>query len=143
MWTPEADRTAEQQAELTVADELITELTDADVVVIGLPIYNFGPPAALKEWADLVARAGTTFRYTETGPEGLVPNKPVYVVVASGGVPIGSPMDLASTWLTTYLGFLGLTDVTLIEAGQLNMDPDGAVAAARQAVDAVPLAPAA
>ena len=76
--------------------------------VIGLPIYNFGPPAAMKAWADLVARAGTTFRYTETGPEGLVANKPVYVIVASGGVPIGSPMDLSSTWLTTFLGFLGL-----------------------------------
>ena len=103
--------------------------------MIGLPIYNFGPPAAMKAWADLVARAGTTFRYTATGPEGLVANKPVYVIVASGGVPIGSPMDLSSTWLTTFLGFIGLTDVTVIAADQLNVDPEVALANARERVD--------
>jgi len=137
MWTPADQRTPEQNGHLAVADEFITELVDADAVVIGLPIYNFGPPAALKAWADLVARAGTTFRYTESGPEGLVPNKPVYVIVASGGVPVGSPMDLSSTWLTTFLGFLGLRDVEVVAAGQLNVDPEGAVAAALDAVDAV------
>ena len=135
MWTPEADRTPDQQAQLSIADAFIAELMDADAVVIGLPIYNFGPPAAMKAWADLVARAGTTFRYTGTGPEGLVENKPVYVIVASGGVPIGSPMDLSSTWLTTFLGFLGLTDVTVIAADQLNVDPEVALANARERVD--------
>lgn len=140
MWTPPADRTDEQRAELQVADAYIDELLTADAIVIGLPIYNFGPPAAMKAWADLVARAGTTFRYTEQGPEGLVPNKPVYLVVASGGVPVGSEMDLASTWLRTFLGFLGLTDVTVVAADQLNMDPDGALDAARRRVDAVSLA---
>lgn len=140
MWTPEADRTPEQQAQLSVADDFIAELVDADAVVIGLPIYNFGPPAAMKAWADLVARAGTTFRYTATGPEGLLGNKPVYVIVASGGVPVGSPMDLASGWLTTFLGFLGLTDVTVIAADQLNVDPEGALAAARERVDQAVLA---
>jgi FMN-dependent NADH-azoreductase len=135
MWTPEADRTADQQEQLSVADTFIAELMDADSIVIGLPIYNFGPPAAMKAWADLVARAGTTFRYTETGPEGLVANKPVYVIVASGGVPIGSHMDLSSTWLTTFLGFIGLTDVTVIAADQLNVDPEVALANARERVD--------
>jgi len=135
MWTPEADRTPDQQTQLSIADAFIAELMDADAVVIGLPIYNFGPPAAMKAWADLVARAGTTFRYTGTGPEGLVENKPVYVIVASGGVPIGSPMDLSSTWLTTFLGFLGLTDVTVIAADQLNVDPEVALANARERVD--------
>ncbi len=135
MWTLEADRTADQQEQLSVADTFIAELMDADSIVIGLPIYNFGPPAAMKAWADLVARAGTTFRYTETGPEGLVANKPVYVIVASGGVPIGSPMDLSSTWLTTFLGFIGLTDVTVIAADQLNVDPEVALANARERVD--------
>jgi FMN-dependent NADH-azoreductase len=128
------------KAQLSIADEFIAELVDADAVVIGLPIYNFGPPAAMKAWADLVARAGSTFRYTATGPEGLIPNKPVYVIVASGGVPVGSPMDLASTWLATFLGFLGLTDVTVIAADQLNVDPDGALAAARARVDQAVLA---
>ncbi len=139
MWTPAADRSDTQTSELTVADEYIAELMDADVVVIGLPIYNFGPPAAMKAWADLVARAGTTFRYTENGPEGLVPDKPVFVVVASGGVPVGSPMDLSSTWLTTFLRFLGLGNVTVIAADQLNVDPERAVATARETVDQIDL----
>ncbi len=140
MWTPADQRTDEHTAELAVADEYIAELMNADAVVIALPIYNFGPPAAMKAWADLVARAGTTFQYTATGPQGLVADKPVYVVVASGGVPVGSPMDLASTWLTTFLGFLGLTNVTVIAADQLNVDPEGALATAQAKVDATELA---
>lgn len=139
MYTPEERRSAEQAAELAVADQFISELLEADAVVFGLPIYNFGPPAALKAWADLVARAGMTFRYTETGPEGLVADKPVYIVVASGGVPVGSPMDLSSTWLTTFLGFLGMRNVTVIAADQLNVDPEAVVAAAQQKVDEVGL----
>ncbi len=141
-FTPADTRTPAQQAVLAQSDALVAELKEADTVVIGLPIYNFGPPAALKAWADLVARAGTTFQYTPTGPEGLIPNKPVYVIVASGGVPVGSPMDLSSTWLTTFLGFLGLTDVTVIAADQLNVDPEGALATAKERVDAVQLAAA-
>jgi FMN-dependent NADH-azoreductase len=139
MWTPADQRTADQNAALEVADEFIAELTDADAVVIGLPIYNFGPPAALKAWADLVARAGTTFRYTENGPEGLIADKPVYVIVASGGVPVGSPMDMSSSWLTTFLGFLGLNNVEVLAAGQLNVDPERAVSAARRLVDDIDL----
>lgn len=139
MWTAPEQRTADQHASLTVADDLIDELVGADVVVIGLPIYNFGPPASMKAWADLVARAGTTFRYTESGPEGLIADKPVYLVVASGGVPVGSPMDLSSTWMTTFLGFLGLTDVTVVAADQLNVDPDAAIESARAKVDSIDL----
>ena len=135
MWTPETDRTDAQNTELEHADSAIAELIAADTIVIGLPIYNFGPPASLKAWADLVARAGTTFRYTENGPEGLLPNTPTYVIVASGGVPVGSPMDFSSTWITTFLGFLGISDVTIIAADQLNVDPEGAIAAARERVD--------
>jgi len=142
MWTPEADRTDAQHAELTHADAAIAELFAADTIVIGLPIYNFGPPASFKAWADLVARAGTTFQYTETGPVGLIPNKPTYVIVASGGVPVGSPMDFSSTWIITFLGFLGISDVTIIAADQLNVDPDNAIAAARERVDNAVLATA-
>ncbi len=143
MWTPEDDRTDDQRNLLGVADEFIRELVEADVLVIGLPIYNFGPPAALKAWADLVARAGTTFRYTENGPQGLVADKPAYIVYAAGGVPAGSPMDFSSTWLTTFLGFLGITDVTLVAAEGLNVNPEEAIAAARATVDAVAIPAAA
>ena len=139
MWTSPADRTDAQRAELEVADAYIGELMDADAVVIGLPIYNFGPPAAMKAWADLVARAGTTFRYTERGPEGLVADKPVFLVVASGGVPVGSHMDQASTWLRTFLAFIGLGDVTVIAAEQLNVDPANAIESARRQVDDISL----
>ena len=139
VFTPHEHRTAEQLAELDVAGELIAELQAADTIVIGLPIYNFGPPATMKAWADLVAQAGVTFQYSEEGPRGLLADRPVYVVVASGGVPIGSGMDFSSTWLTQFLGFLGLRDVTVIPAGQLNVDPEYALAAARDRIDAIEL----
>ncbi len=139
VFTPHAHRSEDQLAELAVAGELIAELQAADVVVIGVPIYNFGPPAPLKAWADLVAQAGVTFRYSEDGPRGLLADRPVYVVVASGGVPVGSGMDFSSTWLTQFLGFLGLRDVTVIPAGQLNVDPDYALQAARDRIDALEL----
>jgi len=89
---------------------------------------------SLKAWADLVARVGVTFQYAETGPVGLLEDKPVYVIVTSGGVPINSPADWATGWLTQFLGFIGLSNVTVVAAGSLNMDPEGATAAAKQAV---------
>ncbi len=106
--TPAADRTPEQAELAAIADELIAELQAADTIVIAAPVYNFGPPATLKAWADLVARAGTTFRYTATGPEGLVKGKTAYLAIASGGVPVGSDVDFMSRWLVQFLGFLGI-----------------------------------
>ena len=139
VFTPHEHRSEEQVAELATAGELIAELQAADAIVIGLPLYNFGPPATLKAWADLVAQAGVTFQYSEEGPRGLLPDRPVYLVVASGGVPIGSGMDFSSTWLSQFLGFLGLRNVTVIPAGQLNVDPEYALQAARERIDAVEL----
>ena len=83
--TPPAERDEKQQALADVADALIAELQAADTLVLSLPVYNFTMPSTLKAWADLVARAGTTFRYTESGPEGLLTGKKAYVVIASGG----------------------------------------------------------
>ncbi len=138
--TPAADRAPESQANLAISDELIAELKAADAIVIGAPIYNFGVPGGLKAWADLIARAGVTFSYTETGPVGLLADRPVYVVTAAGGVPIGSPMDFATPWLTTFLGFLGLTNVTVIAAEGLASDPAAGIAAATEQVNALPAA---
>ncbi|MBA4042965.1 MAG: FMN-dependent NADH-azoreductase, partial [Erythrobacter sp.] len=107
--TAPADRTPEQADLAAIADTLIAELQAADTIVIATPIYNFGPPSTLKAWADLVARAGTTFRYTATGPEGLLTGKKAYLAVASGGTPVGSDADFMSRWLTFFLGFLGIT----------------------------------
>ncbi len=139
VFTPAEQRNDEQLSYLAEGHQLIEELNAADLLVIAMPIYNFGPPASLKAWADLVARAGQTFRYSEAGPEGLLADRPVYLIVTSGGVPLESPMDFATGWIRTFLGFLGLKNVTIIEATGLNTDPESALAAARQAVVSAPL----
>jgi FMN-dependent NADH-azoreductase len=121
--TPADARTTDDATLAALGDALISELEGADVVVIGAPIYNFGVPSGVKAWMDLVARAGRTFQYTETGPQGLLTGKKAYVVTASGGVPLGSEIDFASPHIQTFLGFLGFTDVTQIDATGLQMDP--------------------
>lgn len=132
--TPAAERTPEQAQLAAIADELITELQAADTIVIASPIYNFGPPATLKAWADLVARAGTTFRYTPTGPEGLLTGKKAYLAIASGGTPVGADFDFMSRWLTFFLGFLGITDVEIVAAdGIMGEDGEAKIAAAQEA----------
>ena len=113
---PPKDRNNAAQAALALSDKLVAELQAADHIVIGLPIYNFGMPASLKAWVDLVARLNVTFRYTSSGPEGLLAGKTATVVVASGGTAIGSAGDFASTHLTHVLRFLGIADVTVIAA---------------------------
>ena len=128
---PVTERTESAAADLATADALIAELADADVVVIGAPIYNFGVPASLKAWADLVARAGTTFTYGETGPGGLLEDRPTYIVSASGGTEIGGDIDYGTSWLRHFLGFIGLHDVTVVAANQLAIDPDSGLASAR------------
>ena len=115
-------RSDAQVAELAASDALVAELEAADVIVIGAPIYNFSIPAVLKAWIDMVARAGVTFRYGENGPEGLLQNKRAYVMMASGGVPIGSAMDFASPYLRHLLGFIGIHDVQFISAAEVKED---------------------
>ncbi|NVK34726.1 MAG: NAD(P)H-dependent oxidoreductase [Rhodobacteraceae bacterium] len=117
-FTPAEARSDEQKAALELSDSLISELREADAIVIGVPVYNFGVPAALKAWVDLVARAGETFRYTENGPVGLLEGKKAYLVVGSGGTPAGSDWDYASTYMKHVLGFLGVSDVTVFAADQ-------------------------
>jgi len=114
--TPTADRTEEQNRLAEIGDDLIAELQAADTIVLGVPIYNFGVPAIVKAWADLVARAGTTFQYTANGPEGLLTGKKAYIALASGGTPAEGPMDFMTPWLKFFLGFLGIRDVEVIAA---------------------------
>lgn len=114
--TPSPERTPEQKELAAIADELIAELQGADTIVLGIPIYNFGVPATVKAWADLVARAGTTFKYTENGPVGLLTGKKAYLAVASGGTQVGSAIDFMTPWLKHFLGFLGITDVEVVAA---------------------------
>ncbi len=121
-FTPEDERTEAQKNELAQSDALVAELRAADAVVIGVPVYNFGVPAALKAWVDLIARARVTFRYTEKGPEGLLTGKKAYLLIASGGTQSGSEADFATGYMRHILGFVGITDVTVIAADRLMMD---------------------
>ncbi|EDM70567.1 (Acyl-carrier protein) phosphodiesterase [Roseobacter sp. AzwK-3b] len=129
-FTPHANRTAAQEKALALSDSLIDELRAADTLVIGLPVYNFGVPSALKAWIDHVARAGVTFRYTETGPEGLLTGKRAILAMASGGTQAGAEIDYASTYMRHILGFVGITDVTVVAADQLALDADASLARA-------------
>lgn len=141
-FTPDEDRTSTHRQILSRSDDLVAELQAADVIVIGAPIYNFSVPAVLKAWIDMIARARLTFRYTETGVEGLLKGKKVYVVVPSGGVPLGSPMDFATPYLRHALGFVGITDIEFIGAQGADRGNDEALDSARARIaELIHLAP--
>lgn len=123
MFTPEENRTDEQKAIVAMADELIEEIEAADVVTVSAPVYNFGIPSTLKSYFDYIARAGRTFKYTETGPVGLL-NKDAYIFVASGSFLAETPMDHQVPYLNTFLGFVGITvKDTFIAGGQAMGEP--------------------
>jgi FMN-dependent NADH-azoreductase len=124
LFTPAEQRTPEQAARVALDDALIAEIQAADVVVLGVPMYNFGVSAQLKNWIDAIARAKVTFQYTENGPEGLLKNKTVYVVLTRGGIYRNQPSDSQVPYLKTTLGFLGMTDVRFIYAEGLAMGPE-------------------
>lgn len=138
LFTPAAQRTPEQAARVGLDDALIAELQAADVVVLGVPMYNFGVPTQLKNWIDAVARAGVTFRYTDKGPEGLVTGKKVYVALTRGGLYRNTPADTQVPYLQAFLGFIGMTDVQFIYAEGLAMGPESeqkALASAQTQID--------
>ncbi len=139
-FTPADERSPDQRAALAISDELIAELKAADILVIGLPIYNFAVPAALKAWIDQVARAGLTFRYTEEGPRGLLEGKRAIVAVASGGTEPGSSADFATGYVRHMLGFIGITEVEFVAADRLMMDADQAMARAGAQIGALDIA---
>ena len=128
-FTPADQRTGQQSAELAYSDSLVAEVKAADVLVFGVPIYNFGVPAAFKAWFDMVARVGVTFKYTEKGPVGLLEGKRAIFVIASGGTPVGSDIDFATPWLKQALHFIGIDDVTIIAADALGQDAEAKLAA--------------
>lgn len=115
-FTDPADRSKSQRQTLAMSDSLVSELQNAEQLIIGVPVYNFTIPATLKAWIDLVARARETFRYTENGPQGLLKTKKAWLVAASGGVPVGSEMDFATRYMHHVLGFMGINDVAVIDA---------------------------
>ncbi|MEO0487602.1 MAG: NAD(P)H-dependent oxidoreductase [Pseudomonadota bacterium] len=133
-FTPAAERSEAQRAILATSDTLVAELTAADTIVIGAPIYNFGAPAAVKAWIDQVARAGVTFAYTPEGPKGLLTGKRAIIVTASGGTKVGSEIEFAVNHLRHVLGFIGITDVELVAADQMMITPDQSLAEAGAAI---------
>lgn len=134
-FTPEADRDPAQRDTLALSDSLVAELKAADTIVIGTPVYNFGIPAALKAWVDLVARAGVTFKYSETGPVGLLEGKRAIIAVATGGTPVGSEIDFATGYLKHVLGFIGIHDVEVIAADRVMAQGAEAVADAKAEIE--------
>jgi len=123
---PEARDIAQREV-LSLSDRLTAELQSADTLVIGVPIYNFGVPAALKAWIDQVARAGVTFRYTENGPVGLLEGKRAVLAVASGGTGVDSDIDFATGYLRHVLGFIGISDVEVVRADRMMVDADASL----------------
>lgn len=129
-FTDPAERSERQRQVLALSDSLVAELMQADVLVIGAPMYNFGIPAALKAWIDMVARARLTFRYGENGPVGLLGGKRAYLVMATGGTAVGGGNDFASSYLRHALAFMGIIDVEIISAERLTVRGEDARAAA-------------
>jgi FMN-dependent NADH-azoreductase len=141
-------RTAEQQEVAAYSDELIEELRQADVIVLGLPMYNFGVPSTLKAYFDHIARSGVTFSYTEKGPKGLITGKKAYVFAARGGLYAGTPLDTQTSYVRDFLRFLGIDDVEFVHAEGLAMGDEpknAALVKARESIRrlAQPLAAAA
>ena len=134
-FTPAGQRDQRQLARLAASDDAITALQRADAIVLTVPVYNFSVPSVLKAWIDHVCRAGVTFRYTDKGPQGLLRDRPVYLVMASGGVPFGSAADFASTYLRQVLQFIGIEDVRLVGAERVAVDAGGARKAALGQLD--------
>lgn len=128
LFTPAGERTPEQAARVALDDTLIAQVQAVDVIVLGVPMYNFGVPVQLKTWIDAIARAGVTFRYTANGPEGLLTGKKVYVALARGGLYRDTAADSQVPYLKSVLAFLGMTDVEFVYAEGLAM---GAEAAAK------------
>ena len=140
LFTPADARSAQQHARVALDQVLIDEVKAADVIVIGAPMVNFGITSQLKNWIDAIAKAGITFKYTATGPVGLVEGKKVYAVLTRGGIYRDQPHDTQVPYLRQTLGFLGIKDVEFIYAEGLNMGPEAAekaLATARAEIAAV------
>ena len=118
------ERSEAQRAVVAYSDTLISELQQADVIVLGLPMYNFGVPSQLKAYFDHIARAGVTFKYTDKGPVGLLTGKRAYVFAARGGVYAGTPLDTQTAYVRDFLRFIGIADVNFVYAEGLAISPE-------------------
>ena len=119
----EKDRTEHHKKMFELSDKLVSELKESDIIIISAPIYNYGPPATLKAWADLAARIGETFRFKSNGRrEGLLRDKRAFLVVTSGGTKLNSNEDFLTPWLKFILNFFGIEKVDVVSADQMALD---------------------
>jgi FMN-dependent NADH-azoreductase len=133
-FTPADKRNDDHKAAIALSDQLVAEIQAADTIVIGAPMYNFSIPSVLKAWFDHIARAGVTFRYSETGPVGLLTGKKVVVFSTRGGLYAGTAADGQTAYIRQFLGFLGMTDVSFVYAEGLAYGEDKKAEAIKQAL---------
>jgi len=130
------ERTPEDNEFASLSDTLIKELELADYLIIGSPMYNFGPPASLKAWADLVARVNRTFIYTDNGPVGLLRIKKAFIIAVTGGTAVNSNIDFMTPWLRHFLAFIGITNIEIISAdGIYGNDGEEKIKLAKEKID--------
>ena len=131
----EKDQTEEHKKMFKLSDKLVSELKESDIIIISAPIYNYGPPATLKAWSDLVARVGETFRFKPDGRrEGLLKNKRAYLVITSGGTKLNSKEDFLTPWLKFILNFFGIEKVDVVSADQMALDYEKSIKDAEEQI---------
>jgi FMN-dependent NADH-azoreductase len=134
-YSPDEERSDTQRQILEMSDSFIDELISADQIVLSTPMYNFSVPASLKAWIDLIARAGKTFQYTAEGPRGLLADKPVIILVSTGGVPVKSGMDYLTGYLEHIFKFIGITNITVIAADRMNVNSEDSLEKAKSQIE--------
>ena len=138
MKIPENEKTERHKKMFELSDKLVLELKESDVIIISVPIYNFGPPATLKAWSDLVARVKETFKYNADGSRvGLLKDKQVYLVITSGGTKINSKEDFLTPWLIHVLNFFGIKKIDIIAADQMALDYEKSIKEAEDQINKI------
>ena len=138
MKIPEEEQNENHKKMFELSDKLVMELTEADTIIISVPIYNFGPPATLKAWADLAARVKMTFKYSEDGKRiGLLEDKQVYLVITSGGTKIQGEEDYLTPWLIHMLNFFGIKKIDIIGADQMAFDYEKSIKLAEKKIEEI------
>ncbi len=134
-FTPLNQQTEIQREAVTASNTLATEFADADTYLFAVPMYNFGVTAGLKTYIDLIARAGISFKYTEKGPEGLLDGKKAYVIITTGGTKLGTELDFVSGYMTTFLNFVGITDIEFINSDQVMVSAEKILSDAKEEIN--------
>ena len=134
----EKDRNEHHKKMFELSDKLVSELKESDIIIISAPIYNYGPPATLKAWADLAARVGETFRFKPDGRrEGLLSNKRAFLVITSGGTKLNSNEDFLTPWLKFILNFFGIEKVDMVSADQMALDYEKSIKDAEAQIEKI------